>query len=264
MCLMNPANINIKREAFTLIELLVVIAIIGILTALLLPVLGGSKATAKGAQCLNDHRQLVLAWTMYGHDNDDRLPGLEEWVVGNMQDPFDATNVSLLVDPTQSTLARYIPTPQIYKCPGDMSRLVRSVSMNCRMNTDNPLTGPWLGGSGQSYQIFTKLQQIRNPADIYAILDERSDTINDSSLTVDMSNTGNSDGVGASDPYWIIDYPAGYHNGSGRFSFADGHVEGHRWLESTLLAPLGQSHGMHTLATDRDVRWLQEHCTYLK
>jgi len=261
---MNSTGTNASGRAFTLIELLVVIAIIAILAALLLPVLGRSKATAKGAQCLNDHRQLVLAWTMYSHDNDDRLPGLEEWVVGNMQDPFDATNISLLVDPKQSILARYVATPQIYKCPGDMSTLVRSVSMNCRMNTDNPLSGPWLGGGDKSYQIFTKLQQIRNPADIFVILDERSDTINDSSLTIDMSNTGNSDGAGASDPYWIIDYPAGYHNGSGRFSFADGHVEGHRWLESTFFVPSGQAHGKHTSATDRDVQWLQEHCTYLK
>jgi prepilin-type N-terminal cleavage/methylation domain-containing protein len=264
MSVMNPAGPDPKRAAFTLIELLVVIAIIAILAALLLPALTRSNATAKGAQCLNDHRQLVLGWSMYSHDNDDRLPGLEEWVVGNMQDPFDASNTSLLVDPKQSTLARYITTPQVYKCPGDTSALVRSVSMNCRMTADNPITSPWLGGGGNAYQIFTKLQQIRNPADIFVILDERSDTINDSSLTIDMSNTGNSDGIGVSDPYWIIDYPAGYHNGAGRLSFADGHVDGHRWLESTLLVPLGQAQGRHTSTTDRDVQWLQGHCTYLK
>jgi prepilin-type processing-associated H-X9-DG protein len=79
-----------------------------------------------------------------------------------------------------------------------------------------------------------------------------------------MSNTGRADGTGANNPYWMIDYPAGYHNGSGRFSFADGHVENHRWLEPTTLVPLGQAHATHTSATDRDVKWLQDHCTYLK
>jgi prepilin-type N-terminal cleavage/methylation domain-containing protein/prepilin-type processing-associated H-X9-DG protein len=254
---------NPPGQAFTLIELLVVIAIIAVLAALLLPVLSRSKTSALGAQCTSNHRQLVLAWNMYCHDNNDRLPGLQSWVVGNMQDPFDATNGSLLVDPKQSAFARYISAPQIYKCPADRSVLVRSVSMNGRMGNSPP--APWLdGGGGALYQIFTTLQQIRKPADMYVILDERSDSINDSSLTVDMSNTGRADGTGANNPYWMIDYPAGYHNGSGRFSFADGHVESHRWLEPTTLVPLGQAHATHTSATDRDVKWLQDHCTYLK
>jgi hypothetical protein len=62
----------------------------------------------------------------------------------------------------------------------------------------------------------------------------------------------------------MIDYPAGCHNASGRFSFADGHTA-HRWLEPTTRVPLGQAEGVtHTSATDRDVKWLQEHCAYLK
>jgi prepilin-type N-terminal cleavage/methylation domain-containing protein/prepilin-type processing-associated H-X9-DG protein len=254
-----------QKRAFTLIELLVVIAIIAILAALLLPVLGHSKATAQGAQCTSNHRQLVLAWSMYCHDSDDKIPVLENWVAGDMTDPFDATNVSLLVDPKQSALARYVAVPGIYKCPGDRSDYVRSVSMNNRMNPTLP--GYWLHGGGDRYEIFTKSQQIRTPSDIYVTVDERSDTINDGSLCVDMSNTGSADGIGTSDPYWMCDYPASYHNGSGRFSFADGHVEGHRWLEPTTLAPLvwGQRLGhAHTSATDRDAQWLQNHCTYLK
>jgi prepilin-type N-terminal cleavage/methylation domain-containing protein/prepilin-type processing-associated H-X9-DG protein len=254
-----------QKRAFTLIELLVVIAIIAILAALLLPVLGHSKATAQGAQCTSNHRQLVLAWSMYCHDSDDQIPVLENWVAGDMTDPFDATNVSLLVDPKQSALARYVAVPGIYKCPGDRSDYVRSVSMNNRMNPTLP--GYWLHGGGDQYEIFTKSQQIRMPSDIYVTVDERSDTINDGSLCVDMSNTGNADGTGTSDPYWMCDYPASYHNGSGRFSFADGHVEGHRWLGPAILVPLvsGQRLGhAHTPATDRDAQWLQGHCTYLK
>jgi prepilin-type processing-associated H-X9-DG protein len=180
-----------------------------------------------------------------------------------MQDPFDATNASLLVDQTQSAFARFRIGSQIYKCPADRSILVRSVSMNGRMGNSPP--APWLdGGNGSLYEIYSKLQQIRNPTEMYVILDERSDSINDSSLTVDMSNTGNPDGIGASNPYWMIDYPAGYHNRSCRLSFADGHVEGHRWLEPTTLVPLGQAHAAHTSANDRDARWLQDHCTQYK
>ena len=254
---------NARGRAFTLIELLVVIAIIGILAALLLPALSRSKVAAQGAQCSNNNRQLVLASTMYWHDNDGRLPVLENWVAGNMSDPFDATNSSLLVDPAQSALANYVKVWQIYKCPGDRSVFVRSVSMNNRMNPTLP--GYWLHGGGDPYAIFAKSQQIQSPANTYVTLDERSDTINDAALCVDMSNTGNADGTGASKPYWLVDYPANYHNGSGRFSFADGHVEGHPWLGPALLSPLGQARDPgYTSATDPDVKWLQDHCTQLK
>src|SRR5207248_7695705 len=59
---------------FTLIELLVVIAIIAILAALLLAGLGRAKSQAKTVACINNLRQLSLAWLMYGEDHDEWLP----------------------------------------------------------------------------------------------------------------------------------------------------------------------------------------------
>ena len=259
---MNFEAASAKRRAFTIVELIVVIAIIMILVALLLPALNRSKLAARGRQCTNNHRQLILAWRMYCHDNNDQIPVLERWVAGDMTNPSEATNTSLLLTPSVSALASYVAAPAIYKCPADRSTLARSVSMNNRMNPTLP--GLWLHGCGDAYQIFARIQQIRAPSDIYVSLDERSDTINDGSLCVDMSNTGSADGTGASSPYWMIDYPAGYHNASGRLSFADGHVDGQRWLEPSTLVPLSQAHPSHTSATDRDAQWLMEHCTYLK
>ena len=252
-----------RRHGFTLIELLVVIAIIAILAAILLPVLDRAKATAQGAQCANNHKQLVSAWIMYCHDNNDQISF--NCVMGDMSDPFDCTNTALLIDPQQSDLAHYITVPGVYKCPADLTRLVRSVSVNNRLGYDPAVPGYWLYGGGNAYQVFRKSQQIRTPSDIYVTTDERSDTINDCYLCEDMSNTGNSDGTGPSNPYWMVDYPAGYHNRSGRFSFADGHVEDHKWLEQYILAPLGQAKDpVHTSSTDRDAQWIQNHCTYLK
>ena len=58
------------------------IAIIAILAALLLPALNKGKLKAQGIQCMNNHRQLCLAWRMYSDDNQDRLLYASE-------DPYD-------------------------------------------------------------------------------------------------------------------------------------------------------------------------------
>ncbi len=78
------------RAGFTLIELLVVIAIIAILAAMLLPALSRAKLKAQGIQCMNNHKQLLLAWKMYSEDNAENLlyskapGGPYEWVGGDM------------------------------------------------------------------------------------------------------------------------------------------------------------------------------------
>jgi prepilin-type N-terminal cleavage/methylation domain-containing protein len=64
------------RSAFTLVELLVVIAIIGILAALLLPVISKSKQKAQGVYCLNNGKQLMTALTLYGGDSAERKAAL--------------------------------------------------------------------------------------------------------------------------------------------------------------------------------------------
>src|SRR5262249_9516677 len=137
---------------FTLVELLVVIAIIGILASLLLPALSKAKFKAQGLFCLNNHRQLCLAWRMYSDDNQDRLLYASElpwqpescaggWVTGELD--FDAGNPSNW-DP-ELTIKKSPMWPYcgnslaIWKCPADKSYLmvdgeakprVRSMSMN--------------------------------------------------------------------------------------------------------------------------------------
>src|SRR6266576_1120346 len=79
-----------QERAFTLVELLVVIAIISILAGLLLPGLAKAKTKGQGIQCLNNHRQLMLAWRMYNEDNADYIlyASSSPYLGDTSKDPF--------------------------------------------------------------------------------------------------------------------------------------------------------------------------------
>lgn len=73
-------------RAFTLIELLTVIAIIGVLAAIIIPVVGNGRASAQKAECLSNLRQIGLSLRLYAGDRANRLPcvfGVNPGVTGD-------------------------------------------------------------------------------------------------------------------------------------------------------------------------------------
>src|SRR5208283_5290067 len=141
---------SLPTQAFTLIELLVVIIIIALLAAMLLPVLALAKQKGQKTSCLNNLKQLELAYTMYADDYHDFIApnakGAESpvnWVEGLMTTAADCTN---LADLKNSLLAPYSRSTGIYKCPADIGpnpqlaangvieNPVRSYSVNTYMN----------------------------------------------------------------------------------------------------------------------------------
>ena len=70
------------RLGFTLVELSVVLATLAVLAALLYPALAATHPDSQAFQCLNNQRQIMLAWQMYATDNHDVLPP-NDWYSGN-------------------------------------------------------------------------------------------------------------------------------------------------------------------------------------
>lgn len=201
---------RLQSKGFTLIELLTVIAIIGILAAILIPVVGAVRGSARTAKCISNMREITTAVILYADEN-DRFPAVgslsidvenpEDWIYWR-----DTRNMRLRDSPIAPYVGGHV-SKELLRCPEDDDDELDqrdygfSYSMNGRIAGNTNLLN--LAGSTNG-----RLENIPNPSRTAVIIDEQSPD----------------DGHYVPNPANLV---ADRHQGKGTIGFADGHVELH-------------------------------------
>jgi prepilin-type N-terminal cleavage/methylation domain-containing protein/prepilin-type processing-associated H-X9-DG protein len=207
-----------KARAFTLIELLVVIAIIAILMAILMPALNRVREQGKRASCINNCKQMVLAWNMYADEYDGKIINGNTstgsynkdgtcWVYWPGQNASEQQQIKGITD---GLMYLYCPNVKLYKCPTGIRGEVVTYAIVDAMNGYDAIPGA-------EGQIVKSRMQIRRPGERVVFIDEGR--LSPASWTIWYDQ----------ERWW--DQITARHGDGTNFSFVDGHADYWKWKD---------------------------------
>jgi prepilin-type processing-associated H-X9-DG protein len=225
-----------------------VISIIAILMAILMPALKRAREQGQRAVCVSTVKQLTLCWVMYSDDNDDRLvngeAGIqwsgrpmharERYWVGQCWDQYNVQGGRRLSRVQQIAAiedgvfwqGKYAPEIDMYACPTGIRDEMLTYNLFDGVN-GMPRTGTWSGttplaGPNGKKLWVKKRGEISIPGDRLVFIDEGWATPD--SFAVHWNDTFS----------WWDNAPVRHGDGT-NVSFADGHVEYHKWKGMTTI-----------------------------
>src|SRR5262249_38110433 len=123
----HPDRSSKREKGFSLIELLCVIAIIGLLAAMLLPTVSKTKGKAQRLECMNNLKQIGVAFHTFMHDHNGRFPMQsamsESGTLEFVHNGYRVTGDFYFAFRHFQALSNELQVPKLLVCPSDMERI---------------------------------------------------------------------------------------------------------------------------------------------
>jgi type II secretory pathway pseudopilin PulG len=236
--------------------LLVVIAIIAILATLLLPALASAKSKALQANCLSNHHQLMLAWTLYTDDNNDALPGNTRgapppgtrlnWVESTVHGQTPGfVDPGALSDVRRAAFAPYVASIGIYRCPADQTVYGKGARRQPKLRSYS--MNDYLNGGAQQFAprppitFYKKASGVLDPSRVFVFIDVEPASCCYTPFEIPVTDT---------QTYFTA--PGALHGRrTGVLSYVDNHAESHRWTQPVLRRAATLSSSPHPVPSHR-------------